>query len=158
MSSAVVTLSHTSARLRCDLQGDNDNDKDKGHSFRQLSVQKALACPEGQICEVLHKPQLGYSFEPTSDIDILRPARSAALVFLKTGGGARCTRTTLKATSSLSRYWVSRQPAALMSETGHCHRISARSKTSWPSIIELDIFTFCKKVGAHLSPAPAPGT
>lgn len=72
MSSAVVTLSHTSARLRCDLQGDNDNDKDKGHSFRQLSV---------------HKEQLGYSFEPTRDIDILRP-----------GGGARCTRTTLKAT------------------------------------------------------------
>ena len=81
-------------------KGDNDNDKDKGHSFRQLSVQKALACPEGQICEVLHKPQLGYSFEPTSNIDILRPARSAALVLLKTGGGARCTRTTLKATSS----------------------------------------------------------
>ena len=39
-------------------------------------------------------------------------------------GGARCTRTTLKATSSLSRYWVSRQPEALVSETGHCHRTS----------------------------------
>ena len=36
----------------------------KGHSFRQRSVHKALACPEGQICKVLHETQLGYSFEP----------------------------------------------------------------------------------------------
>ena len=39
----------------------------KGHSFRQLSVHKALACPEGQICKVLHKKQLGYSFEPIEE-------------------------------------------------------------------------------------------
>ena len=57
----------------------------EGHSFRQFSVHKALS---------------------TGDINILRPARSAARVFLKTGRGAQCTRTTLGVTSSLSRYWV----------------------------------------------------
>ena len=39
----------------------------KGHSFRQLSVHKALACPEGQICKVLHEAQLGYSFKPIEE-------------------------------------------------------------------------------------------
>lgn len=32
--------------------------------------------------------------------------------------------------TSLSRYWVSRQPEALMSETGHCHRTSGWRRQS----------------------------
>ena len=68
--------------------------------FRQLSVHKALVCPEVQICKVLHKAKLGYSFEPIEersrqgDIHILRPARSARLVFLQTGRGAVYTHDT----------------------------------------------------------------